>query len=45
MTLVDNKVETKTLTEKVGTDKGKMVPTDIGKIVNDFLVDHFSGIM
>ena len=45
LTLVDNKVETKTLTEKVGTDKGKMVPTDIGKIVNDFLVDHFSGIM
>jgi DNA topoisomerase-1 len=45
LTLADNKVETKTLTEKVGTDKGKMVPTDIGKIVNDFLVDHFSGIM
>ncbi len=45
LTLADNKVETKTLTEKVGTDKGKMVPTDIGKIVNDFLVDHFAGIM
>ena len=45
LTLVNNQVEAKTLTEKVGADKGKMVPTDIGKIVNDFLVDHFSGIM
>lgn len=45
LTLANDQVETKTLTEKVGADKGKMVPTDIGKIVNDFLVDHFSGIM
>ena len=45
LTLANDQVETKTLTEKVGADKGKMVPTDIGKIVNDFLVDHFAGIM
>ncbi len=34
-----------TLSENVGSDKGKMVPTDIGMIVNDFLVDHFASIM
>jgi len=35
----------KTLTEKVGSDKGKLVPTDIGNIVNDFLVENFSNIL
>ncbi|MFW2347057.1 MAG: type I DNA topoisomerase [Wenyingzhuangia sp.] len=39
------KVELKTLTEKVGSDKGKLVPTDIGNIVNDFLVAHFDKIL
>ena len=38
-------IKEKLLKEKVGSDKGKLVPTDIGKIVNDFLVDNFSGIM
>ncbi len=33
------------LVEKVGSDKGKLVPTDIGMIVNDFLVTHFSNIV
>ena len=32
------------LTEKVGSDKGKLVPTDIGMIVTDFLVNHFKNI-
>ena len=45
MTLSDDQVVSKTLTEKVGADKGKMVPTDIGKIVNDFLVENFASIM
>ena len=35
----------KTSTENVGSDKGKMVPTDIGIIVNDFLVSHFATIL
>ena len=38
-------VSDKTLTEIVGSDKGKLVPTDIGLIVNDFLVDHFENIL
>lgn len=33
------------LTEKVGSEKGKLVPTDIGFVVCDFLVDHFSNIV
>ncbi len=33
------------LTEKVGSDKGKLVPTDIGMIVTDFLVNHFKTIL
>lgn len=35
----------KNLSEMVGSDKGKMVPTDIGMIVNDFLVSNFSNIL
>lgn len=35
----------KSLTETIGSDKGKLVPTDIGIIVNDFLVDHFANIL
>ncbi|WP_373519767.1 type I DNA topoisomerase [Pricia sp.] len=38
-------VNEKRLTETVGSDKGKMVPTDIGMIVNDFLVSHFGNIL
>lgn len=33
------------LTEMVGSDKGKLVPTDIGMIVNDFLVTNFKNIL
>lgn len=39
------KITDKTLTEKVGSDKGKLVPTDIGMIVTDFLVNHFEAIL
>ena len=38
-------VKDKVLTEKVGSDKGKLVPTDIGMIVTDFLVNHFEHIL
>ncbi|PRX52381.1 type I DNA topoisomerase [Salegentibacter salegens] len=33
------------LTENVGSDKGKLVPTAVGMVVNDFLVNHFSNIL
>ncbi len=35
----------KELTERVGSDKGKLVPTDIGNIVNDFLVENFDKVL
>ncbi len=43
--LKDDQVEKQELTELVGSDKGKLVPTDVGMVVNDFLVEHFSGIV
>lgn len=43
--LKGGEITTKTLTEKVGSDKGKLIPTDIGNIVNDFLVENFSNIL
>lgn len=45
LTLESEKLKDSTLTETVGSDKGKLVPTDIGLIVNDFLVEHFSSIL
>ena len=39
------KIDEKTLSETVGSDKGKLVPTDIGMIVNDFLVSNFANIL
>ena len=44
-TLKDDAIQKKELTENVGSDKGKLVPTDVGMVVNDFLVEHFSGIL
>ncbi|WP_350293013.1 type I DNA topoisomerase [uncultured Croceitalea sp.] len=43
--LEEGGVNEKKLTETIGSDKGKMVPTDIGMIVNDFLVSHFTNIL
>jgi DNA topoisomerase-1 len=43
--LKDNKIEQQILKENTGSDKGKLVPTDIGTIVNDFLVKNFSAIL
>lgn len=45
LTLSEGAVAEKVLTEKVGSDKGKLVPTDVGMVVNDFLVNHFSAIL
>ena len=45
LTLAGNVITPKTLSERVGADKGKLIPTDIGSVVNDFLVNHFDTIM
>ena len=31
--------------ENVGAEKGKLIPTDIGVVVNDFLMDYFPNIL
>ncbi|WP_271406686.1 type I DNA topoisomerase [Tenacibaculum soleae] len=43
--LSDGKVKSQMLTEKTGSDKNKLIPTDIGNIVNDFLVANFSNVL
>ncbi|PAM91758.1 DNA topoisomerase I [Flavobacterium sp. IR1] len=45
LTLQANKVAEKLLKENTGSDKGKLVPTDIGTIVTDFLVKNFGNIL
>jgi len=45
LTLKGSNVSEQELSENVGSDKGKLVPTDIGSIVNDFLVNHFENIL
>src|SRR5690606_36168028 len=43
--LQNDKISTATQLEKVGADKGKLIPTDIGNIVTDFLVKNFETIL
>ncbi len=45
LVLKKDKYTEKNLTETVGSDKGKLVPTAVGMVVNDFLVNHFSNIL
>jgi DNA topoisomerase I len=45
LTLQSGKVSDKILKENTGSDKGKLVPTDIGTIVTDFLVKNFDNIL
>lgn len=45
LVLEKGKLAEEQLTEMVGSDKGKLVPTDIGMIVNDFLVSNFTKIL
>lgn len=45
MSLIKDKIKKVVLDEKFGGDKNKFVPTDIGEVVNDFLIDHFKEIL
>jgi DNA topoisomerase-1 len=45
LTLKGTNLAQQELAENVGSDKGKLVPTDIGTIVNDFLVNHFDSVL
>ena len=39
------KITNKTKKEMAGSEKGKLLPTDIGIVVNDFLIQNFPDIM
>ena len=41
----DNEIKTVVLTENTGSDKGKLVPTEVGIIVTGFLVNNFKDIL
>jgi len=45
LVLASGLVNDQTLSERTGSDKNKLIPTDIGNIVNDFLVANFSNIL
>ena len=45
MSLVSGNIKTEKLIEITGNDKGKLIPTDIGEIVTNFLGTHFDSIL
>jgi DNA topoisomerase-1 len=45
LTLVADAISEETASENVGAEKQKLFPTDIGMVVNDFLVEHFPTIV
>jgi DNA topoisomerase-1 len=45
LTLKDKNIAKEERTENTGAERGKLFPTDIGSVVNDFLVQHFKGIV
>lgn len=45
LSLQNQEIYLEQLTEKVGADKGKLLPTDIGIIVTSFLVKNFESIL
>ena len=45
MTLKGGEISDATKTEQVGADTGKLLPTDLGRITNDFLVEQFPTIL
>ena len=45
ITLSGGKVSRKTMTENSGSTRGKLVPTDVGMVVNDFLTKYFPDIL
>lgn len=45
MSLLNGKVNEEVRTEKTGYEKNKLSPTDIGTIVNNFLVQYFDNIL
>jgi len=45
ITLQNDKVSAEVISENTGSTKGKLLPTDMGRLVSDFLVKYFSSIV
>ncbi len=45
LSLAGGKITTRTKSELTGSEKGKLLPTDVGMVVNDFLMENFPEIM
>ncbi|MBR5087437.1 MAG: type I DNA topoisomerase [Muribaculaceae bacterium] len=45
ITLKGSKISSKSKSELVGNEKGKLIPTDVGMVVNDFLTKYFPQIL
>jgi DNA topoisomerase-1 len=43
--LANGTIKASTKTETTGSDKGKLIPTDIGTVVNQFLTEYFPDIL
>jgi DNA topoisomerase-1 len=45
LVLKNSRITIETLRENYGADRNKMHPSDIGKVVTDFLIEHFGKVM
>lgn len=45
LTLAKGKITDKIMSEKFGSQRGKLIPTDVGIIVNQFLTEYFPDIL
>ena len=45
LTLTNGRITDEERIEATGAEKNKLLPTDIGMVVNDFLIEYFPGIM
>lgn len=45
LTLQNDNVSETTDTERFGSNRGRLIPTDVGMVVNDYLTEHFPDIM
>lgn len=45
MSLSEGTIKDQSLSETTGADKNKLIPTDIGNVVNGFLTEHFDNVL
>ena len=45
LSLANGKIRSEELTENSGSERGKLIPTDVGMVVNDFLTEFFPDIL